>query len=127
MIIIFFFFKFLVSTRIAAYIITNYNEFNPFLSIAVHCISQFGNDFRPDYKFLGTLKTMFPDVPILGVTATATTKVIVDIQKMLNVQPVILKAEFNRPNLYYHVCQLCQNCSKYCSISVIYYFHSDFR
>ncbi|XP_031620105.1 ATP-dependent DNA helicase Q1-like [Contarinia nasturtii] len=70
----------------------------------VHCISQFGNDFRPDYKFLGTLKTMFPDVPLLGVTATATTKVIVDVQKMLNLQqPIILKAEFNRPNLYYHL------------------------
>lgn len=41
---------------------------------------------------------------MLGVTATATTKVIVDVQKMLNLQqPVILKAEFNRPNLYYHV------------------------
>lgn len=54
---------------------------------------------------MGTLKTMFPDIPLLGVTATATTKVIVDIQKMLNLQqPVVLKAEFNRPNLYYHVC-----------------------
>lgn len=72
--------------------------------LLVHCISQFGNDFRPDYKFLGSLKTMFPDIPILGVTATATAKVIVDIQKMLNLpQPIILKAEFNRPNLYYHV------------------------
>lgn len=48
---------------------------------------------------------MFSDIPLLGVTATATTKVIVDIQKMLNLQqPVVLKAEFNRPNLYYHVC-----------------------
>lgn len=75
--------------------------------VIVHCISQFGNDFRPDYKFLGTLKTMFPDVPILGVTATATTKVVLDVQKMLNLQqPAVLKAEFNRPNLYYHVSQL---------------------
>lgn len=70
----------------------------------VHCCSQWGHDFRPDYKFLGTLKTMFPDVPILGVTATATTKVIMDVQKMLNIhQALILKAPFNRPNLYYHV------------------------
>ena len=36
----------------------------------VHCCSQWGHDFRPDYKFLGSLKTTFPDVPILGVTAT---------------------------------------------------------
>lgn len=95
-------------------------HFNSFfcLFFEVHCISQFGNDFRPDYKFLGTLKTMFPDIPILGVTATATTKVIVDIQKMLNLQPVILKAEFNRPNLYYHVCQL-QNTVNFIKMSII--------
>lgn len=70
----------------------------------VHCCSQWGHDFRPDYKFLGAMKTMFPDVPILGVTATATTKVIIDIQKMLNIrESLVLKAPFNRPNLYYHV------------------------
>lgn len=72
--------------------------------IQVHCCSQWGHDFRPDYKFLGTLKTLFPDVAILGVTATATTKVILDVQKMLNIrQAIVLKAPFNRPNLFYHV------------------------
>lgn len=70
----------------------------------VHCCSQWGHDFRPDYKFLGVLKSMFPDVPILGTTATATKQVISDVQKMLNLTNVVtLKAEFNRPNLYYHV------------------------
>lgn len=70
----------------------------------VHCCSQWGHDFRPDYKFLGTLKTLFPDIPILGVTATATAKVILDVQKMLNIrESLIFKAPFNRPNLYYHV------------------------
>ena len=70
----------------------------------VHCCSQWGHDFRPDYKFLGTLKTLFPEVPILGVTATATSKVVLDVQKMLNIQEsLILKAPFNRPNLYYQV------------------------
>lgn len=70
----------------------------------VHCCSQWGHDFRPDYKFLGVLKSMFPDVPILGTTATATKQVISDVQKMLNLKNVVtLKAEFNRPNLYYHV------------------------
>lgn len=70
----------------------------------VHCCSQWGHDFRPDYKYLGTLKTMFPDISILGVTATATNKVILDVQKMLNLrQAIVLKAPFNRPNLYYHV------------------------
>uniref|UniRef100_A0A336MJW4 ATP-dependent DNA helicase n=1 Tax=Culicoides sonorensis TaxID=179676 RepID=A0A336MJW4_CULSO len=70
----------------------------------VHCCSQWGHDFRPDYKFLGTLKTLFPDIPILGVTATATQKVIADVQKMLNIKHSLLfNAPFNRPNLYYHV------------------------
>lgn len=74
-----------------------------------------GHDFRPDYKFLGALKQMFPEVPILGVTATATSKVIVDVQKMLNIRNcLVLKAPFNRPNLYYHVSVIacCMPCGK---------------
>lgn len=70
----------------------------------VHCCSQWGHDFRPDYKFLGSLKTTFPDVPILGVTATATNKVIVDVQKILSIRhSLVIRAPFNRPNLYYQV------------------------
>uniref|UniRef100_A0A1B6M5M1 ATP-dependent DNA helicase n=1 Tax=Graphocephala atropunctata TaxID=36148 RepID=A0A1B6M5M1_9HEMI len=70
----------------------------------VHCCSQWGHDFRPDYKFLGVLKPMFPDVPILGLTATATSKVIIDVQKMLDVQGcIVFRATFNRPNLYYEL------------------------
>ncbi|XP_049775892.1 ATP-dependent DNA helicase Q1-like isoform X1 [Schistocerca cancellata] len=70
----------------------------------VHCCSQWGHDFRPDYKFLGVMKAMFSDVPILGLTATATAKVITDVQKMLNIQGcLVLRASFNRPNLYYEV------------------------
>ncbi|PSN46523.1 ATP-dependent DNA helicase Q1 [Blattella germanica] len=70
----------------------------------VHCCSQWGHDFRPDYKFLGVLKPMFPDVPILGLTATSTTKITIDVQKMLSIQGcLVLRASFNRPNLYYEV------------------------
>lgn len=70
----------------------------------VHCCSQWGHDFRPDYKFLGVMRKMFPDVPILGLTATATSRVITDVQKILNIQGcLILKASFNRPNLFYEV------------------------
>uniref|UniRef100_A0A182MSP1 ATP-dependent DNA helicase n=1 Tax=Anopheles culicifacies TaxID=139723 RepID=A0A182MSP1_9DIPT len=70
----------------------------------VHCCSQWGHDFRPDYKFLNVLKEMFPKSPLLGVTATATTKVISDVQSMLNIPDSLLfVASFNRPNLYYHV------------------------
>ncbi|CAD6215866.1 GSCOCG00000682001-RA-CDS [Cotesia congregata] len=70
----------------------------------VHCCSTWGHDFRPDYQFLGCLKAMFPGVPILGLTATATTKILDDVQKMLDIQScLILRAPFNRPNLTYEV------------------------
>ncbi|KZC11590.1 ATP-dependent DNA helicase Q1, partial [Dufourea novaeangliae] len=70
----------------------------------VHCCSQWGHDFRPDYKFLGILKSMFPGIPILGLTATAPAKIIVDVQKMLDIQGcLVLRATFNRPNLFYEV------------------------
>ncbi|XP_053097643.1 ATP-dependent DNA helicase Q1 isoform X1 [Pangasianodon hypophthalmus] len=70
----------------------------------VHCCSQWGHDFRPDYKLLGILKRQFPKVPLIGLTATATSSVLKDCQKILCVQdPVTLTAPFNRPNLYYEV------------------------
>ncbi|CAK9797102.1 ATP-dependent DNA helicase Q1 [Anthophora quadrimaculata] len=70
----------------------------------VHCCSQWGHDFRPDYKFLGILKSMFQGVPLLGLTATAPAKIIVDVQKMLDIQGcLVLRATFNRPNLFYEV------------------------
>lgn len=70
----------------------------------VHCISELGHTFRPDYKKLRLLKILFPDVPILGVTATATNDVIYDIQQTLNIQEcMVVKAPMARPNFYYHV------------------------
>uniref|UniRef100_A0A672NG53 ATP-dependent DNA helicase n=1 Tax=Sinocyclocheilus grahami TaxID=75366 RepID=A0A672NG53_SINGR len=70
----------------------------------VHCCSQWGHDFRPDYKLLGILKRQFPKVPLVGLTATATSNVLKDCQKILCVQePITLTAPFNRPNLYYEI------------------------
>uniref|UniRef100_A0A8C2DTJ3 ATP-dependent DNA helicase n=1 Tax=Cyprinus carpio TaxID=7962 RepID=A0A8C2DTJ3_CYPCA len=78
----------------------------------VHCCSQWGHDFRPGeilfhpdyYKLLGILKRQFPKVPLVGLTATATSNVLKDCQKILCVQePITLTAPFNRPNLYYEV------------------------
>ncbi|XP_013169523.1 PREDICTED: ATP-dependent DNA helicase Q1-like [Papilio xuthus] len=70
----------------------------------VHCCSQWGHDFRPDYKFLGILSGMFPNVPILGLTATATAHVLNDVQKILNIQGcLVIKSTFNRPNLFYKI------------------------
>ncbi|XP_017771751.1 PREDICTED: putative ATP-dependent DNA helicase Q1 [Nicrophorus vespilloides] len=70
----------------------------------VHCCSQWGHDFRPDYKYLGLLKGMFSDVPIIGLTATATTSVLLDIQNMLDIPGcAIIRAPFDRPNLKFKV------------------------
>uniref|UniRef100_A0A669BF02 ATP-dependent DNA helicase n=1 Tax=Oreochromis niloticus TaxID=8128 RepID=A0A669BF02_ORENI len=70
----------------------------------VHCCSQWGHDFRPDYKLLGILKRQFPKVPLLGLTATATSSVLKDCEKILCVpQAITLTASFNRTNLYYEV------------------------
>jgi ATP-dependent DNA helicase Q1 len=70
----------------------------------IHCCSVYGHDFRPDYKFLGIMKRQFPNVPILGLTATATNSVISDIKKILNLNKCILfKSSFNRPNIFYEI------------------------
>ncbi|XP_053319517.1 ATP-dependent DNA helicase Q1 [Spea bombifrons] len=70
----------------------------------VHCCSQWGHDFRPDYKTLGILKRQFPQTPLIGLTATATSHVLQDGQKILCVQkPITFTASFNRPNLFYEV------------------------
>jgi len=70
----------------------------------VHCCSQWGHDFRPDYKFLGVMKRQFPGVPILGLTATATQDVVDDVTKMLSIpNAVVFRAPLNRPNLVYEV------------------------
>lgn len=65
-----------------------------------HCISSWGNDFRPAYKNLNRLKELFPNVPVLALTATATQKVQEDICKTLNLKsPKVVKTTFDRPNL----------------------------
>ncbi|XP_071493207.1 ATP-dependent DNA helicase Q1-like [Diadema antillarum] len=70
----------------------------------VHCCSQWGHDFRPDYKILGLLKRQFPEAPILGLTATATIDVLEDVKSILGLQGCqIFRAGFNRPNLFYEV------------------------
>ncbi len=69
-----------------------------------HCISEWGHDFRPEYRNLRSIIQRIGDVPVIGLTATATPKVQEDILKSLGIPDAnTFKASFNRPNLYYEV------------------------
>jgi len=69
-----------------------------------HCISEWGHDFRPEYRNLRTIIKEIDNVPIIGLTATATEKVQEDILKTLGIPDAkTFKASFNRPNLFYEV------------------------
>jgi ATP-dependent DNA helicase RecQ len=69
-----------------------------------HCISEWGHDFRPEYRQLGALRERFPAVPIMALTATATTRVREDIVRHLQLNdPAIVIGSFNRHNLTYRV------------------------
>jgi len=69
-----------------------------------HCVSEWGHDFRPEYRQMKQLRKRYPDIPLLALTATATSRVRQDIIQQLTLQePGIHLASFNRPNLYYEV------------------------
>ena len=70
-----------------------------------HCVSEWGHDFRPDYLKLGDLRDLFPDIPCIALTATATAKVQADVLKSLHMQPPveIFKSSCFRSNLFYDV------------------------
>ena len=69
-----------------------------------HCISEWGHDFRPEYRNIRPLVEKIGSAPIIALTATATPKVQQDIQKNLQISDAtVFKSSFNRPNLYYEV------------------------
>ena len=69
-----------------------------------HCISEWGHDFRPEYRNLKLIIDKIAKVPVIALTATATPKVQDDIQKTLGMSnALVFKDSFNRPNLYYEI------------------------
>lgn len=69
-----------------------------------HCISEWGHDFRPEYRKISDLRELLPDAPFMALTATATERVRADILKQLKLrEPRCYVASFNRPNLTYRV------------------------
>jgi ATP-dependent DNA helicase RecQ len=69
-----------------------------------HCVSEWGHDFRPEYRQLAKLRAALPDVPVMALTATATGRVRSDIISHLKLRdPATFVASFNRPNLTYRV------------------------
>jgi ATP-dependent DNA helicase Q1 len=71
-----------------------------------HCCSQYGHDFRPDYKKIGLLKRQFPRVPCMALTATCPLHVLDSMMSILNLSPsdtLIYAGPLNRPNLVYSV------------------------
>ena len=77
---------------------------NLFAIDEAHCISEWGHDFRPEYRQIASLRQHFPNVPVMALTATATERVREDIVKQLHLrEPACYVASFNRPNLTYRV------------------------
>ncbi|KAL2428490.1 ATP-dependent DNA helicase hus2/rqh1 [Exophiala dermatitidis] len=69
-----------------------------------HCVSQWGHDFRPDYKALGEFRSRFNAVPVMALTATATENVKFDVMQVLGMENCeVFTQSFNRPNLTYEV------------------------
>jgi ATP-dependent DNA helicase RecQ len=81
-----------------------HGQISAFAIDEAHCVSEWGHDFRQDYRQLSQIRQQFPQVPVLALTATATERVRQDIIEQLQLhQPQLYLGSFNRPNLHYEV------------------------
>ncbi len=103
-------FLFLSPERLQNAVVGSYLEIMPVRLLAVdeaHCVSEWGHDFRPDYLRIKDIRNLFPETPVLALTATAQKKTVEDIIRGLNLQnPVIYKLPVRRKNLALHVYKL---------------------
>jgi Mimiviridae putative ATP-dependent RNA helicase len=75
-----------------------------------HCVSAYGFDFRPKYREIAKVRKYLPDIPVLAITATATTKVSKDIMRNLDMQSAThIQTSFDRPNIFINIKQVRQN------------------
>jgi ATP-dependent DNA helicase RecQ len=89
-----------------------------------HCVSEWGHDFRPEYRQLGQLRNRYPLTPMMGLTATATQRVRADILDQLQLRnPYVHIASFDRPNLSYEVRQ--KNTGSYRELVELLREHQD--
>ncbi|XP_012267844.2 Bloom syndrome protein homolog [Athalia rosae] len=101
------------------------NLLSRFVIDEAHCVSQWGHDFRPDYKKLKSLRENYPRIPTMALTATATPRVRTDILHQLNMtQPKWFMCSFNRPNLKYSI---IPKKGKNCTEEVIAMIKSKFK
>lgn len=78
-----------------------------------HCISEWGHDFRPEYRKIRPIIDKIGNAPVIALTATATDKVRIDIKKSLGILDATeFKSSFNRPNLYYEIRPKTENIDK---------------
>lgn len=101
--------EFIAKSKVASDIFTDLERrklLARFVIDEAHCLSQWGHDFRPDYKEIGRLREQYPGIPMMALTATATARVKSDIISNLRLDKTNLRQfaqSFNRPNLHYEV------------------------